>query len=83
MKMSERVNVLKPEELSAIVNAKNRAILAAQTAEKTVAEAKVAELEHRSTVQHIFLTNRLDITCKINEETGTVTWPQTEEKEGE
>ena len=57
--MSNKVEVLSDEELQSIASAKQKAIMAAQQAERFVAEAKVAELEHRSTIQHIFLKNNL------------------------
>ena len=80
--MTERVEALSTDELQAITNAKQKAIAAAQQAERFVAEAKVAELEHRSLVQHIFLKNGLSIDCRIDETSGIVTWAD-EEEEGE
>jgi hypothetical protein len=74
--MSDRVEALSNDDLQAIANAKQKAIMAAQQAERFVAEAKVAELEHRTTVQHIFLKNSLNIDCRIDESTGYVTWPE-------
>jgi hypothetical protein len=83
MTMSERVEALSTDELQAITNAKQKAISAAQQAERFVAEAKVAELEHRSLVQHIFLKNKLDIECRIDDTSGIVTWPDEVEAEEE
>lgn len=79
--MSERVEALSTEEMQAISIAKQKAISAATQAERFVAEAKVAELEHRSLVQHIFLKNGLNIACRIDETSGIVTWPDEEPQE--
>jgi hypothetical protein len=75
----ERPDLISPEDLAVIAQAKDRAIRAAQQAETVVAQAKVAELEHRTLVQHMFLKYSIPITGRVDENTGQITWPELSE----
>ena len=76
--MSERPDVISAEDLAVIAQAKDRALRAAQGAETVVAQAKVAELEHRTIVQHMFLKYSIPIDGRVDESSGNITWPELE-----
>lgn len=73
--------VVKPEEqpeegnVVAHLDKEDMALLQRQklVAEKALSDARVAELEYRSLVQHIFLKYELKLTDKIDDATGVVT----------
>lgn len=60
------------EDMTAISQAKNRLALAVSEAEKAAANAKIADLEYRSTVQHIFIKYNMAITDRIDDSTGEI-----------
>ena len=74
--MSERPDVISEEDLAIIAQAKDRALRVAQAAETVVAQAKVAELEHRTVVQHMFLKYGIPINGRVDDSTGQITWPE-------
>ena len=80
--MSERKQIIEPEDLSVIAAAKQRAIMVATHAEKVVAEAKVAELEHRSTILQLFIKYGLDASTRINEQTGEISYAEDQIEDG-
>jgi hypothetical protein len=77
--MSERPDVISEEDLAVISQAKERALRAAQAAETVVAQAKVAELEHRTIVQHMFLKYSIPINGRVDEKNGQISWPELDE----
>lgn len=66
------------EELNAVGDLRVKAIKAAQTAEQTIKEARIAELEYRNAVQQLYLSNNIPIKAKINWESGEVLYPDVE-----
>jgi hypothetical protein len=81
MNQYKDVASIEENDLQVITTAKQRAISAAQQAEKVVAEAKVAELEYRNVVQQVFLKYGLSLQDRIDENTGLITRPEDEEEE--
>lgn len=79
--MSKKVEKLSPQEVEKIAESKQTILLRTTLAEKTIAEARLAEAEHQNLIKQIFLINRLDIKCTIDDD-GVVTWPE-EEKPAE
>lgn len=73
--MSERIERIGKEELTSIVTARNSALESSAAAEKAVNQAKILELEYRVLVQQIFLANNLKADCRVDQDTGIVTWP--------
>ena len=64
--------IISPEDINKITMAKVKLQLAIAQAEKTTAEARVADLEYRSLVQHIFLSYGLKMTDRIDDATGRI-----------
>ena len=81
MNQYKDVASIEENDLQVITTAKQRAISAAQQAEKVVAEAKVAELEYRNVVQQVFLKYGLSLQDRIDETTGLITRQEDEEEE--
>lgn len=60
------------EDMTQIAAAKVKVQLATTLAEKNIAEAKCADLEYRSLVQHIFIRYGLKVTDRIDDNTGEI-----------
>lgn len=66
------------EELNGVGDLRVKAIKAAQIAEQSIKEARIAELEYRNAVQQLYLSNDIPIKAKINWESGEVLYPDVE-----
>ena len=78
----ERVEILPNEDLNEILAARTKAVLATQTAQRYIAEAKLADAEHRNTVMAIFMKHGMTQDCSVDEVSGYVTWPENRKDEG-
>jgi hypothetical protein len=70
--------IINREELNGVGDLRAKAIKAAQLAEQSIKEARIAELEYRNAVQQLYLTNDINIKAKINWESGEVLYPDVE-----
>jgi hypothetical protein len=66
------------EELKGIIEARTKGIETATAAEKTVKDARIAELEYKLQLQQFFLERGLDPRCNVDINTGVITWPEEE-----
>jgi len=73
----EKITQIDLKEMEPIVNARTKAIESADAAEKTLKDARLAELEFKVLVQQLYLNKSLDANCKVDISSGTVTWPDT------
>jgi hypothetical protein len=80
-KMKEQTaqsKLINREELNGVGDLRVKAIKAAQLAEQSIKEARIAELEYRNAVQQLYLSNDIPIKAKINWESGEVLYPDVE-----
>ena len=70
-----RITQISKEELEPIVIARTKAMDAAGVAERTLKDARVAELEFKVQIQQLYLVNGLDAICRVDISTGKVEWP--------
>lgn len=64
---------LTEQDLTSLLTSKNRYLEAVRTAEKATAEARIAQLEHQSFIQLLFIRYGLKINDSINDITGIIT----------
>lgn len=70
-----RITQISKEELEPVVVARGKALEAAQTADKTLKDARLAELEFKVQVQQLYLAKGLDANCRVDISTGAIAWP--------
>jgi hypothetical protein len=70
-----RVTQINKEEMEPIIAARAKAMDAAAQAEKTIKDAKMAELEFKVQIQQLYLAKGLDPNCRVDIANGTVAWP--------
>ena len=75
MSEQKKVDKISDEDRLAIVKGRQEALNKAMVAERAVSEARIAELENRIKVRDTYLKYGLETTCKIDENTGSVSWP--------
>lgn len=68
-------------DLARILEAKNKAVQALQTANAATSEAKIADLEYRVLVQHMFIKYELRPNDRIEDANGRIVRIFTEEPE--
>jgi hypothetical protein len=73
-----KITQLTKEELEPVVNARAKAVDAAQKAEAALKDAKLAEYEFKISSQQLYLTNGLEPNCQVNLLDGSVKWPEPE-----
>ena len=78
--MSKKIEKLSAQEIKEITDSKQTMLIRTTVAEKTIAEAKLAESEHQNLIKRIFLVNGLDIKCTVDDD-GTVHWPEAEKED--
>jgi hypothetical protein len=78
MKMSNKVTKISKEELEQIVTSRAKLSEVTSKLEALEKEVRIMGLEYRILVQNVYLTNKLEAGCQINQETGVVTWPEDE-----
>lgn len=61
-----------PDDMAQISAAKSKVALAVSEAEKTSANAKIADLEYRVLVQHIFLKYNMSVNDRIEDGNGQI-----------
>lgn len=71
--MDEEKEYISKDELGNILVAKNKVIQLAQAATKANDEVKIADLEYRVVVQHVFIQHNLTVDDKIDDATGEIT----------
>jgi len=74
--MTEKLTQISGEDLAPVVQARAGALELAAQAEKAYKDARVAELEYKVKVQELYISKGLDANCRIDMNTGTVTWPE-------
>lgn len=62
-----------PDDMAKIAAAKNNVTLAVAEYEKYGSKAKIADLEYRGLVQHIFIKYGMSINDRIEDSTGQIT----------
>jgi hypothetical protein len=72
--MTKIVQIIK-EDIEPIVAARAKVLEVAGIAEKALKDARLAELEFKVQIQQLYLAKGLDMNCKVDITTGTVTWP--------
>jgi hypothetical protein len=70
-----RVTEISKEQLAPIVTARTKTIELAQAAEQAIKDARMAELEFKVQIQQLYLEKGLDSNCRVDINTGAVTWP--------
>jgi len=76
-----RVTQITKEEMEPVVSARAKALEAASVAEKTLKDARLAELEFKVQIQQMYLAKGLDPNCKVDISTGTITWPDEDDQQ--
>ena len=71
-----RVTQISKEELEPVVQARGKAVEAAQNADKALKDARLAELEFKVQTQQMFLEKGLDPNCRVDISNGTIAWPE-------
>lgn len=64
------------EDLEPVVTARSKAIDLATAAEKSMKDARLAELEFKVSIQQLYLQNGLAADCRVDIASGQVTWPE-------
>lgn len=67
-----KAEFLDPADMAQISAAKSKVALAVSEAEKTSANAKIADLEYRVLVQHIFLKYGMSVNDRIEDNNGQI-----------
>lgn len=70
-----RITEINKEQLQPIVTARTKTIELAQVAEQAIKDARMAELEFKVMIQQLYLEKGLDSNCRVDINTGVVTWP--------
>lgn len=76
--MTTRITEIGKEQLAPIVTARTKTIELAQAAEQAIKDARMAELEFKVQIQQLYLEKGLDANCRVDINTGVVTWPELE-----
>ena len=81
-------NFISKEDLASILKAKEKVALNITLADKAsaearamVAEARIADLEYRALVQHIFIKHKMSISDRIDDNTGEILHEKKDESE--
>ncbi|MCK9567825.1 hypothetical protein M0R72_02595 [Candidatus Pacearchaeota archaeon] len=70
-----RVTQISKEELEPVVQARGKAVEAAQNADKALKDARLAELEFKVQIQQLYLAKNLDANCRVDISNGVIAWP--------
>jgi len=70
-----RITEISREQLAPIVTARTKTIELAQVAEQAIKDARMAELEFKVQIQQLYLEKGLNSNCRVDINTGVVTWP--------
>ncbi len=71
-----RITEISKEQLAPVVTARTKTIELAQAAEQAIKDARMAELEFKVLIQQLYLEKGLDSNCRVDINTGVVTWPE-------
>lgn len=71
-----KITEISKEQLAPIVTARSKTIELAQAAEQAIKDARMAELEFKVQIQQLYLEKSLDQNCRVDINTGVVTWPE-------
>lgn len=71
-----KITEISKEQLAPIVTARSKTIELAQAAEQAIKDARMAELEFKVQIQQLYLEKGLDQNCRVDINTGVVTWPE-------
>lgn len=74
--MTEKVTQISNEALQPVITARAKAVDLAQAAEQAMKDARLAELEFKVQIQQLYLEKQLDQNCRVDINTGEVTWPE-------
>lgn len=71
-----KVTEISKEQLAPIVTARAKTLELAAAAEQAIKDARMAELEFKVQIQQLYLEKGLDSNCRVDINTGAVTWPE-------
>lgn len=74
--MTEKVTQINKEALQPVITTRTKAVDLAQAAEQAMKDARLAELEFKVQIQQLYLEKGLDQNCRVDINTGDVTWPE-------
>lgn len=78
-----KVTEISKEELAPVVTARTKTLELAQVAEQAIKDARMAELEFKVQIQQMYLEKGLDANCRVDINTGVVTWPEVKVEDAE
>ena len=67
-----KVIQINKDELEPVATARTKAVEAAQAAEKALKDARLADLEFKVQIQQLYLSNGLDVNCRVDLFSGVV-----------
>lgn len=70
-----RLTQISKEELEPVITAREKAVEAAQNADKVLKDARLAELEFKVQIQQLYLNKGLDANCRVDISNGAISWP--------
>lgn len=74
--MTTKATQIDKEALEPVIAARTKAVDLAQAAERAMKDARLAELEFKVQIQQLYLEKQLDQNCRVDINTGVVTWPE-------
>lgn len=71
-----KVTEISKEALQPVVAARTKAVDLAKAAEDAMKDARLAEMEFKIQIQQLYLEKGLHQDCRVDINSGTVTWPE-------
>lgn len=74
--MTTKIMEISKEALQPVVDARTKAVDLAKVAEDAMKDARLAEMEFKVQIQQLYLENGLHQDCRVDINSGVVTWPE-------